>query len=389
MTTGNRLTFLLATCIVLTCISLASCTKPEPPNQECDILSAWVTGAEWEADFYQTSHMRVENIPSNSNKIVFYVRSTSARRMPVHFELSQGATISPADGSLQDFSAGAVTYTVTSEDGAYSRRYTVTMRTLADPSTPSITTYSFEHVDSVGSSTNKPCYHTFYELEANGDTNRLWASGNEGVKLTLPYGMPQDFPTRSVNDGYSGKALCLTTLSAGYLGQIMNKPIAAGNLFIGEFDPAPIMTNPLRCTVFGTPVNHTPVTVSGYYKYPPGPSFTNASMTVDPDRTDEANIYGYFFRNEDANGNPVKLYGDNTETCPYVVRRAQVAALPPTTEWTHFEMTFEGDAVDAQALANYGYSMTIIFTSSKSGDTFEGAIGSTLLVDEVQITFEN
>ena len=82
-------------------------------------------------------------------------------------------------------------------------------------------------------------------------------------------------------------------------------------------------------------------------------------------------------------------YGDNTETCPYVVRRAQVAALPPTTEWTHFEMTFEGDAVDAQALANYGYSMTIIFTSSKSGDTFEGAIGSTLLVDEVQITFEN
>lgn len=32
--------------------------------------------------------------------------------------------------------------------------------------------------------------------------------------------------------------------------------------------------------------------------------------------------------------------------------------------------------------------MTLVFSSSKSGDTFEGAIGSTLLIDEVEMTFK-
>ena len=39
-------------------------------------------------------------------------------------------------------------------------------------------------------------------------------------------------------------------------------------------------------------------------------------------------------------------------------------------------------------LAKGEYKISIIFASSKDGATFEGAPGSTLLVDEVELTYE-
>lgn len=379
----KTLAILLTACLTTLCLTLTACTKPEPPNQECDILSAWVEGSEWAADFYQRSQMRIEEIPSNTSDITFMVRSTSARRMPVHFTLSQGATITPANGSVQDFSAGAVTYTVTSEDGAYSRRYTVAMRTPPNP----INTYSFEHVDSV--TLQNTTFHTFFDIDANGDTIRIWDSGNKGSATILGGQGPEAYPTRSIAEGYSGKGVCLTTLSAGSFGQLMHKPIAAGNLFIGEFDVNYVFDDPLESTVFGTPVNLAPTSIRGYYKYTPGATFTDAAGATVEGRTDEANIYAIFFRNEDENGNTVKITGKNDKTSPYIVRRAQVTSMPPTTEWAPFELTFDDGAVDPQALANYGYSISIVFSSSKTGGTFEGAVGSTLIVDEVQVTYEN
>ena len=43
---------------------------------------------------------------------------------------------------------------------------------------------------------------------------------------------------------------------------------------------------------------------------------------------------------------------------------------------------------DPQVLANYGYSIAIVFTSSCEGAHFEGAIGSTLLIDKVKVAYE-
>lgn len=378
----GRITISMATMMAIACIALTACKKEEFKNPECDIISAWVQGDEYAACFFQPSQMHIDDIPSTTTELVFTVRPASSHRLPVFFTVSEGATASPASGSVQDFSAGPVTYTVTSEDGAYSRRYTVYMR---PPEAP--VTISFEHVGTAVQGSSR--YHVFCEINANGDTNRIWASGNQGYAITQSNATPEMFPTRSVNDGYVGKGVCLTTKDAGPMGHLMNKPIAAGNLFIGEFNINAVLTNALKSTVFGMPVNKVPTRVEGYYKYMPGAEFTNAQMQVDPNRTDEANIYAVFFRNQDDEGNPVKLYGDNVMTSPCVVMTAQVASLPATAEWTRFEMDFEGGAVDLQLLANYGYSMTLVFSSSKGGDAFEGAIGSMLYIDEVQVTYEN
>ena len=41
--------------------------------------------------------------------------------------------------------------------------------------------------------------------------------------------------------------------------------------------------------------------------------------------------------------------------------------------------------VDQETLQNRGYSLAIVFSSSNEGDKFEGAVGSTLLIDDVSI----
>ena len=373
---------------------LTSCIKDEAKNKECDILNAWVQGEELASCFSDQNQMRKSDISSIEKEITFTVRSLLSlpKQIPVYFDVTPGATVEPASGSLQDFTAGPVTYTVTSEDGEWRRQYKVA---FAEPVLPSFM-FSFEHVE-VSDETLTGCrYHMFYEKTDDGEQDAfIWASGNSGASLTMTNGQPADFPTSSVDDGYQGKGVCLKTISTGALGEWMGKPIAAGNLFLGNFLFENVLIDPLKCTQFGIPVDRIPVRVTGYYKYKRGEKFTDQDMKEVPGRTDEASIYAVVYRNKDAEGNELFLYGDDVkdldnivEDNPYVVKVAQVKQLPAADEWTRFEMFFEGVDVDDQEVADGAYSLALVFSSSKGGADFEGAIGSTLYIDEVELSFE-
>ena len=364
---------------------LSSCIKDELQNSECDIVTAWVEGDEYAANFYQPSQMRQEGISAAEHEIVFTVKSLLSLpdKVPVRFTLTPGATIVPANGSAQDFKAGPVDYTVTSEDGTWQRHYTVTFKEATMPTYK----FSFEHVETVQGMNNN-YYHEFYELDQAGNRHNIWASGNQGAILIKAGSAAEDQPTYSTEDGYQGRGVCLNTQDAGALGRMFGKPIAAGNLYMGRFVIEQVLANALKATEFGQPIDRVPVRVTGYYKYHPGETFTNAKMETVPGRVDEASIYAVFYRNKDEAGNDVYLYGDDVLTSPYIVRKAEVASLPSTDEWTRFEMFFEGGDADLQTLAQQGYNMTLVFSSSKDGAMFEGAIGSTLYVDEVEVSFE-
>ena len=372
--------FLLA--LVLMC---TSCIKDELPNTECDITSAWVEGDEYAVNFYEPSQMRLENISTTENELVFTVRSLISlpKSMPLYFNITPGATISPANGSPQDFTQGPVTYTVTSQDGSWKREYTVVFKEASLPTF----TFSFENYETKESSSNY--YHEFYEIDQAGMRQNIWASGNLGAILIKYNSQAEDQPTYSTPDGYKGRGVCLNTQYAGELGKAFGKPIAAGNLFIGRFILENVLIDALKATQFGRPIDRVPVRVTGYYKYQPGSVFTNKEMQEVPGRVDEASIYAVFYRNKDAQGNDVYLYGDDVLSSPYIVRKAQVATLPPTNEWTRFEMFFEGSDADEALLAAQGYNMTLVFSSSKDGASFEGAVGSVLYIDEVAISFDN
>ena len=83
---------------------------------------------------------------------------------------------------------------------------------------------------------------------------------------------------------------------------------------------------------------------------------------------------------------PIVLYGDNVQTSPQVVAIAKLDNLINTEEWTPFEINFNYyEEIDEQLLENYGYNFTIVCSSSERGAYFEGAIGSTLMVDKFRI----
>ena len=381
------ITFVLCCCMI-------SCIKDEAPNNECDIESAWVEGAELEKLFYKPADMRKENISSTETSITFVVRSMAMMptEIPVNFKITDKASIEPASGSLQDFTKGPVTYTVTSEDRQWNRTYKVA---FTEPILPK-SKFSYENVDTLEGGflvLNK--YHQFYELNQNGEKQRFWASGNAGFALSLFSGAgPKQFPTYMSENGFEGNGVRLKTMYAGDLGKGMGKPIAAGNLYLGRFMVEYAAMDPLKATEFGVQWDRDPVRITGYYKYKPGPEFTNVKMEVIPDRIDEASIYAVFYNNIDPNGSQYFLYGEELADLdkiidnPQVYKVARVSSLPPTDQWTRFEMFFEGRDAPEELVANKNCNLAIVFSSSKSGAQFEGAIGSTLYIDEVEVSYE-
>lgn len=213
-----------------------------------------------------------------------------------------------------------------------------------------------------------------------------WASGNPGFMLAAYSDPPENYPTVPLKDGYDGAAVCLTTRSTGALGAMFKKPIAAGNLFLGKFNVSESLTNPLGATQFGIPFNKKPLKITGYYKYKPGQNFTGPDNETIPGKTDEASVYGVFYHNHDAEGKPIYLDGSNVKTSKAIVALADFKEIKPATEWTPFEIEFEYPTdIDYDLLEADGYNFALVFSSSKNGDKFEGAVGSQLIIDKVRV----
>ncbi|RXE63727.1 hypothetical protein ED352_14180, partial [Muribaculaceae bacterium Isolate-002 (NCI)] len=128
------------------------------------------------------------------------------------------------------------TYTVTSQDGQWKKTYKVSFIS-GSPATE----YHFENIKyyeaaDIWNPTAEPQkkFHIFYDLTNEG-TDMEWSSGNAGFMITNSAAPATDYPTSQAEDGYKGKCAKLVTRSTGSLGAMMKAPLAAGNLFIGEF----------------------------------------------------------------------------------------------------------------------------------------------------------
>ena len=372
----------------MSCITtLSSCFKEEPLNAECDIEQAFVaTNGQWENCFLNATDT-LKNVMSTDQEISFLVkRGTDLSHFAPKFNLTPGATLSPANGSEQDFTNGPVIYTVTSEDGSWKRQYKV--RFTFPPIIYEEMKYDFENYFL---NENKPI-HRYYVWSDKNDDGTLannWATGNPGFNMSKGSAKPDEYPTVPVKEGYDGACVKLTTCDTGSFGSMVKMPIAAGNLFIGKFDATQALKDAMKATQFGVPVSFKPTRFSGYYKYKRGDVFTNRQKKVVEGKKDYGTIYAVFYDNHDEEGNSVVLYGDNVQTSPQVVALAIVPDIDDTPEWTHFDIDFiYKKEVDAQKLKNMGYSMAIVSSSSVEGASFMGAIGSTLWVDKFRITCE-
>ncbi len=383
----NHKTF-VAVAVTALAVVTTSCFKEEPLNAECDIEMAWVHVDDLEASFYNANDTLI-NVISNEDKIVFSMRDDAdVTAFAPQFKITPGATITPASGTAHDFSDGPVTYTVTSEDGKWSRKYQVSCNRMARYTTSEID-FDFEHFEL------DPLYHQFYVWHnslADGSLGDDWATGNLGFRLSMSQAKADEFPTSVLENGYDGHGVLLITRDTGPLGHMGSnpKPIAAGNMFLGKFNVAKALFNPMLATEFGIPFIQKPVRLSGYYQYSPSAPFTDKQFIEHPDRIDAGDIYSVLYINHDRNGNPLVLYGDNVLSSDNIVAVARVKNVNETNgEWVKFDIEYEyKKEINPDMLANRGYNLTIVFSSSIDGATFEGAIGSTLKVDCVKLTCE-
>ena len=375
-----RFPFIVAACVVM--MMCTSCFGDEPDGCEADIetVTLHVTSPE---DFFFQATDSIQTVFSTDSVITFAVRSSAdvSALSPV-LTLSPGATVSPASDSTHDFSQGPVIYTVTSQDGKWQRHYRVhivpTMVTVADT-----LNYDFEHYE-LETATQR--YYMWHNVLPDGSLGNDWATANAGYRISMSTAEPMDYPTTPLEQGFDGAAVCLMTRDTGPFGRMANKRLAAGNLFLGTFDIRIAMSDHLHATRFGLPFTSKPDRFTGYYTYEPGPTVQDFYGNPIAGRTDSADVYAVFYRNHDADGNEVVLYGDNILSSNLIVAVAELEYVAPTSQWTAWDVKFEyREEVDEQLLANRGYSLAIVFSSSSAGGDFIGAIGSRLCVDKVRL----
>lgn len=385
----------LTACLLMAVVGLAtSCIREEALNTEADIESVTLPGDVLNRPV--NTIVEAVNSPDGGRiyPITIYVKKgTDLTHLAPILTLTEGATVTPASGTALDFTTPK-DYLVTSEDGQWQRhyRFIVTTSGISEQNTH----YSFENVrlDSDGK------YHIFYETDQYGAESWAWASGNPGFALTdANENNPLNFPTFQEENGYLGKCLTLITRRTGAFGELVNMPIASGNLFIGTFNVLNALQSPLTATLFGTQFEYVPVRLSGFYKYKAGETFYELDKTAEnklrpvPGKKDQFNIYGIFY--ESTEERPVldatdALSEDNFQVISTAV--IDQNNVQETDEWTYFEIPFvirEGKSVDPEKLAAGRYSLAIVFASSLRGDYFEGAPGSTLCIDEVVLAYED
>ena len=100
-------------CFLLTLLSV-SCIREEAPNAEADILSCTVDG----------DILKAEPEIGNESVTLTVKSDADITNLAPVFTLTPGATIKPASGTAFDFTTPR-TYTVTSEDGHWTKTYTV------------------------------------------------------------------------------------------------------------------------------------------------------------------------------------------------------------------------------------------------------------------------
>lgn len=378
--------------------TLNSCIQDEPLNAECDI-----TGVD--TLWLQQNRNLIKGNPRIDNSRVSFTVPYDADRSALapKFYLTPGARltamvdgveVADANGMTRDFNTPQ-TYTTHSEDGQWSKSYEVSFESEAP-----IEKLDFENFELDPSGR----YQVWFEMDANDASNprrNYWASGNPGYNLTGLGSSPGVFPTTAAEGGVSGKCIKLETKDTGTYGMSTRPkmPIAAGNLFIGEFELSKASRVPRKATKFGLPlVRKKPVKLEGYYKYKAGANFTDAKKKVQPTMHDTADIYAVVYEIDPDNFVP--LDGDNILTASNIALMARIdkpaefegdMSELAASDWVHFSEPFKpmnGKEFDAERMARGGYAIAIVMTSSRQGAYFEGAIGSTLYVDQLRVVYE-
>lgn len=372
-----------------------SCIQDEAPNAEADITACILP-----KDLLLKPTIDVNrSFDQDLNAYPIFIhlkKEADITQLAPEFELTEGASINPASGSTHDFSEN-VYYKVTSEDQKWTRDYVLVVEQQGvDPDHPedenAPTKFHFENMKlSKGNEKGEKVYQIIYE-KMNSRTID-WASGNGGFALTDSDAKPEEYPTFLSDNGIEGNCVKLITRSTGAFGQMVKMPIAAGNLFLGHFDITNAINRPLEATKFGEPWFKLPKRLKGNYQYKAGEKYLAKGQEV-AGKKDMFSIYAIFYESTEDVPMLDGTIQERNFKHPNMIALALIKDAHETepNQWQHFDIEFDyqtyNKEIDMQKLADGKYHFSIVLAASKDGANFNGAVGSTLLVDEIEISYE-
>lgn len=221
----------------------------------------------------------------------------------------------------------------------------------------------------------------------------IWASGASAGGM-LGGVLLENEPT-----GENTYAAKMTTFEHSNPNALIPK-ITSGSLYTGSFDMTPALppflggeNDRLKCTSFGVEasrlISGKPLFFRGVYKYKSGDKYLDASENIQGDviegKKDECAIQAVLYEAKDADGKEVVLNGHDINDSDYIVASAVLADGTEKEEFTSFNIEF---TYRKEYKVGNEYKFAIVCSSSKDGDRFKGAGGSTLTVDNFEVICE-
>lgn len=313
------------------------------------------------------------DIPETSNSITFYVADTIADTTQValipRFELTEGSTVSFVPGEEVVFSDGTVKVVVWAEDSIHRRVYSLNMDKAQSHRYPLDEWQTW------------PRNETNPELTYLTPTDESWQTNNEwfrGMKQEGAYGMSAAFPVEKVEDNVvAGAAVKITS---HYVEEDELFPgLHSGMFYMGD----EFMLDeeyPMKSTPFGVMFETRPLKVKGNYRYRPGSPYYMGGTVDQTGMTDTCRIIAllYEVNNETETLDSVNIFNDDKVIAYGIFDGA-------TTEGEDY-IPFD---VKINYIKSYyftkKYKLAVICMSSRYGYRQEGADGSTLWVDELEV----
>lgn len=343
---------------IVSLLLLPGCIKELPANMEVDLI---------EVTILNNPNLHI----SYSNSAVeIYAQGAvvDPTNLVIDIKISQGATIAPDPAQIKDYST-IRKYTITSEDGKWSKDYFISLITSRVP-----LVFDFEH----WVQPDNTRYKIPYEIDQDNRSQNIWASGNAAFAFVAGDKDYTAYPTQPV-ENFVKKGKTAVLLKTQYVG-IGGRMLASGSLYIGQFDASKF--DPLECTKFGMPFMEKPLRVKGWYKY------RSAGKTAITSVDDQCNIQAVLYKTD---AQTKFLNGYTIKNSPLVVGRAQLedCTSTPGEEYIPFDIEFVyTQDVDYKLLNDGGYNLIVMFVSSREGSSFDGTVGSELYVDDVEIVCE-
>jgi len=342
---------------------LISCSDDQK-SSNADIISMEITGFS-DQELILTA---TEIIAEEAKVYIFLDNDLTNHTFPLNIttdiKFSSGAkAASIIDGELTFSSADEVKkITVTAEDGSVKDWYIFIIH-------KQIQNHGFENwYTGVGMNGKS------YTEIGNSAIESLWATANMGTSMYTVYCTQPKYETTNT-------LAEIKTGQTGLTAENSTIPITAGTLFTGRFNIAGAIANPTdpkKATDFGIPFRHKPTAMKVKYKYQAGEQYIQATLN------NPTNIFVGFTVTNIEGEDKCSIYailekrnGDN------VIEIARAKLDSGTTENILTEVTIPFNYTSSENPTH----ITVVFASSIDGDLWRGAVGSTLLVDDLQLVY--